>query len=228
MFLGRTILQLISSCRLRTEEKLICSQHSTPATTWWRVSFHKNIKDSNSFNFLPNHAPVLKRFPLFNNSTGDSYIARAGAGSTFHCYLETGGRVSPWALTQEQQLLHYIVTLPGGGKRKPSFKMVSNMVIQLLHTIKFSMEVPFSNMTQQPVEMQKTLSTKNKVISSIPFIKKCHNIKWKHNLKQLNGDVGPVSIFYSKKFSKTHFSQWKIPLLCWDQFLTVPCCCSWS
>ena len=49
--------------------------------------------------------------------------------------------------------------------------MVSNMVIQLLHTIKFSMEVPFSNMTQQPVEMQKTLSTKNKVISSIPFIK---------------------------------------------------------
>ena len=48
----------------------------------------------------------------------------------------------------------------GGGKRKPSFKMVSNMVIQLLHTIKFSMEVPFSNMTQQPVEMQKTMTTK--------------------------------------------------------------------
>ena len=47
-----------------------------------------------------------------------------------------------------------------GGKRKPSFKMVSNMVIQLLHSIKFSMEVPFSNMTQQPVEMQKTLQTK--------------------------------------------------------------------
>ena len=53
--------------------------------------------------------------------------------------------------------------LTAGGKRKPSFKMVSNMVIQLLHSIKFSMEVPFSNMTQQPVEMQKTLSAKNKV-----------------------------------------------------------------
>ena len=50
------------------------------------------------------------------------------------------------------------------GKRKPSFKMVSNMVIQLLHTIKFSMEVPFSNMTQQP-EMQKTLTTKKVNIS---------------------------------------------------------------
>ena len=41
--------------------------------------------------------------------------------------------------------------------------MVSNMVIQLLHSIKFSMEVPFQSMTQQPVEMQKTLQTKNKV-----------------------------------------------------------------
>ena len=54
----------------------------------------------------------------------------------------------------------YIRNVTGGGKRKPSFRMVSNMVIQLLHTIKFSMEVPFSNMTQQPVEMQKTLTTK--------------------------------------------------------------------
>jgi len=59
--------------------------------------------------------------------------------------------------------------LTGGGKRKPSFKMVSNMVIQLLHSIKFSMEVPFSNMTQQPVEMQKTLQTKNKLKISERF-----------------------------------------------------------
>ena len=69
------------------------------------------------------------------------------------------------------QVLYYIGSVPyeelhrcsvgiPGGKRKPSFKMVSNMVIQLLHSIKFSMEVPFSNMTQQPVEMQKTLTTK--------------------------------------------------------------------
>ena len=57
-----------------------------------------------------------------------------------------------------------------GGKRKPSFKMVSNMVIQLLHTIKFSMEVPFSNMTQQPVEMQKSLTTKKVNIYFLSFI----------------------------------------------------------
>ena len=47
-----------------------------------------------------------------------------------------------------------------GGKRRPSFKMVSNMVIQLLHSIKYSVEVPFSNMAQQPVEMQKTVVAK--------------------------------------------------------------------
>jgi hypothetical protein len=38
--------------------------------------------------------------------------------------------------------------------------MVSSLVVQLLHSIKFSMEVPFSNITQQPVEMQKTISSK--------------------------------------------------------------------
>ena len=47
-----------------------------------------------------------------------------------------------------------------GGKRRPSFKMVSNMVIQLLHSIKYSVEVPFSNMAQQPMEIQKTTVAK--------------------------------------------------------------------
>ena len=46
-------------------------------------------------------------------------------------------------------------------------------------------------MTQQPVEMQKTLSTKNKVIIHSIHQRKC---QMKHILKQLNGDVGPVSI----------------------------------
>jgi adenylate cyclase 1 len=53
-----------------------------------------------------------------------------------------------------------LISLLAGGKKKPSFKMVSSLVVQLLHSIKFSMEVPFSNITQQPVEMQKTISSK--------------------------------------------------------------------
>ncbi|XP_050314795.1 Ca(2+)/calmodulin-responsive adenylate cyclase isoform X2 [Anthonomus grandis grandis] len=35
-------------------------------------------------------------------------------------------------------------------RRKLSFKNVSNVVVQLLHSIKYSMEVPFSNMALQP------------------------------------------------------------------------------
>ncbi|XP_059084540.1 Ca(2+)/calmodulin-responsive adenylate cyclase-like isoform X4 [Tigriopus californicus] len=56
--------------------------------------------------------------------------------------------------------LHVRNAMFPGGKRKPSFKMVSNMVIQLLHSIKYSVEVPFSNMAQQPVEIQKNTITK--------------------------------------------------------------------
>jgi len=47
-----------------------------------------------------------------------------------------------------------------GGKRKPSFKMVSNLVVQLLHSVKFSVEVPFSDMAERPVEMQKNTVAK--------------------------------------------------------------------
>jgi len=36
--------------------------------------------------------------------------------------------------------------LAGSTKRKLSFKNVSNVVIQLLHSIKYSIDVPFANM----------------------------------------------------------------------------------
>ena len=56
--------------------------------------------------------------------------------------------------------LHVRNAMLPSGKRKPSFKMVSNMVMQLLHSIKYSVEVPFSNIAQQPTEIQKLNSTK--------------------------------------------------------------------
>lgn len=37
-------------------------------------------------------------------------------------------------------------------RRKLSFKNVSNVVVQLLHSIKYSMEVPFSNMGQPDIK----------------------------------------------------------------------------
>ena len=44
--------------------------------------------------------------------------------------------------------------------------MVSSMVMQLLHSIKYSVELPFSNIAQQPAEIQKLTSTKKVNIDS--------------------------------------------------------------
>ncbi|XP_044753181.1 Ca(2+)/calmodulin-responsive adenylate cyclase-like isoform X3 [Coccinella septempunctata] len=58
-------------------------------------------------------------------------------------------------------------------RRKLSFKNVSNVVVQLLHSIKYSMEVPFSNMAVQP-DPKGTSSRKTKVTerSKRPFTKR--------------------------------------------------------
>ncbi|KYB25554.1 rutabaga [Tribolium castaneum] len=58
-------------------------------------------------------------------------------------------------------------------RRKLSFKNVSNVVVQLLHSIKYSMEVPFSNMALQP-DLKSTNARKNKVTEKFkrPFKKR--------------------------------------------------------
>lgn len=48
-------------------------------------------------------------------------------------------------------------------RRKLSFKNVSNVVVQLLHSIKYSMEVPFSNIALQSVDMKSTNTRKVKL-----------------------------------------------------------------
>ncbi|XP_037089607.1 Ca(2+)/calmodulin-responsive adenylate cyclase-like [Pollicipes pollicipes] len=47
-------------------------------------------------------------------------------------------------------------------RRKLSFKNVSNVVVQLLHSIKYSVEVPFSNMTMPPTDASKQNSVLKK------------------------------------------------------------------
>ncbi|CAG0878524.1 unnamed protein product [Darwinula stevensoni] len=47
-----------------------------------------------------------------------------------------------------------------GSRRKLSFKNVSNLVVQLLHSIKYSVEVPFSNMAIQTGTTEKAPQTK--------------------------------------------------------------------
>ena len=48
-------------------------------------------------------------------------------------------------------------------RRKLSFKNVSNVVVQLLHSIKYSVEVPFSNMNMPPNDLNKQNSMLKKV-----------------------------------------------------------------
>ncbi|KAG0692883.1 Adenylate cyclase type 1 [Chionoecetes opilio] len=50
-------------------------------------------------------------------------------------------------------------------RRKLSFKNVSNVVVQLLHSIKYSMEVPFSNMAIQPQEKSTSITKKSSLLS---------------------------------------------------------------
>ncbi|KAK4321369.1 hypothetical protein Pmani_007815 [Petrolisthes manimaculis] len=50
-------------------------------------------------------------------------------------------------------------------RRKLSFKNVSNVVVQLLHSIKYSMEVPFSNMAIPPQDKSTSITKKSSLLS---------------------------------------------------------------
>lgn len=52
------------------------------------------------------------------------------------------------------------VGLGTGSRRKLSFKNVSNVVVQLLHSIKFNVDVPFSNMAASPQELKANAARK--------------------------------------------------------------------
>lgn len=52
------------------------------------------------------------------------------------------------------------VGLGSGSRRKLSFKNVSNVVVQLLHSIKFNVDVPFSNMAASPQELKANAARK--------------------------------------------------------------------
>lgn len=52
------------------------------------------------------------------------------------------------------------VGLGSASRRKLSFKNVSNVVVQLLHSIKFNVDVPFSNMAASPQELKANAARK--------------------------------------------------------------------
>jgi adenylate cyclase 1 len=103
-----------------------------------------------------------------------------GNGSTRNQYLRdhcvTTYFIVPPARRRKPLLFNTLQVrsaLGAAQRRKLSFKNVSNVVVQLLHSIKYSMEVPFSNMALQP-DLKSTSARKNKVTEKFkrPFKKR--------------------------------------------------------
>ena len=145
---------------------------------WWPAIRRLSISD---ISFLsPN---LEKPFPLpFNFPLYTAYVQTMERKGIYDCF----------PISQVRNAMF-------GGKRKPSFKMVSNMVIQLLHSIKYSVEVPFSNMTQQPVEIQKNTVTKKvrrrRGTSCLTTRKQDERKQYEINVerkRQLEGSLSPL------------------------------------
>ncbi|XP_068082518.1 Ca(2+)/calmodulin-responsive adenylate cyclase [Anabrus simplex] len=88
---------------------------------------------------------------------GGEYEVEAGHGATRNQYLRdnsvTTYFIVPPARRRKPLLFNTLQVrsaLGAAQRRKLSFKNVSSVVVQLLHSIKYSMEVPFSNIAIQP------------------------------------------------------------------------------
>ncbi|XP_013777431.1 Ca(2+)/calmodulin-responsive adenylate cyclase-like, partial [Limulus polyphemus] len=74
-----------------------------------------------------------------------------------------------------------------GGKRKLSFKNVSNVVLQLIHSIKFNVDVPFSNITAAQPQAEKPVVKKPKMTDMFrkPF-KRRHSADYHQPTNRVN------------------------------------------
>ncbi|XP_065340009.1 Ca(2+)/calmodulin-responsive adenylate cyclase isoform X8 [Cloeon dipterum] len=80
---------------------------------------------------------------------GGEYEVEPGYGSTRNNYLRDNS-VTTYFIVPPPRRRKPRPVMTGVNKRKLSFRNVSNVVVQLLHSIKYSMEVPFSNMAVAP------------------------------------------------------------------------------
>lgn len=101
---------------------------------------------------------------------GGEYEVEAGHGGTRNQYLRdhavTTYFIIPPIRRRKPLLFHTLQVRSALGnqqRRKLSFKNVSNVVVQLLHSIKYSMEVPFSNIAT-PAEHKASTARKDPVL----------------------------------------------------------------
>ncbi|KAK9747495.1 Adenylate cyclase, conserved domain [Popillia japonica] len=90
---------------------------------------------------------------------GGEYEVEAGMGATRNQYLRDHC-VTTYFIVPPARRRKVRSALGAAQRRKLSFKNVSNVVVQLLHSIKYSMEVPFSNIALQSVDMKSTNARK--------------------------------------------------------------------
>ncbi|XP_063232754.1 Ca(2+)/calmodulin-responsive adenylate cyclase isoform X3 [Bacillus rossius redtenbacheri] len=76
---------------------------------------------------------------------GGEYEVEAGHGGTRNQYLRDNS-ISTYFIVPPAHRRKVRTALGAAQRRKLSFKNVTSVVVQLLHSIKYSMEVPFSNM----------------------------------------------------------------------------------
>ncbi|XP_026329581.1 Ca(2+)/calmodulin-responsive adenylate cyclase-like isoform X5 [Hyposmocoma kahamanoa] len=94
---------------------------------------------------------------------GGAYEVEPGHGASRNAYLRDHSVQTFFIIPpprRRKMCLSTGVGLGSGSKRKLSFKNVSNVVVQLLHSIKFNVDVPFSNMAASPQELKANAARK--------------------------------------------------------------------
>ncbi|XP_068630071.1 adenylate cyclase type 1 isoform X3 [Battus philenor] len=121
---------------------------------------------------------------------GGAYEVEPGHGASRNAYLRDHSVQTYFIIPpprRRKMCLSAGVGLGTGSRRKLSFKNVSNVVVQLLHSIKFNVDVPFSNMAASPQELKANAARKNKVTEKFKRpLKKRHSSVYHQPTNRVN------------------------------------------
>ncbi|XP_045785423.1 Ca(2+)/calmodulin-responsive adenylate cyclase isoform X4 [Maniola jurtina] len=93
---------------------------------------------------------------------GGAYEVEPGHGASRNAYLRDHSIQTYFIIPppRRRKMCLSAGGIGSGSRRKLSFKNVSNVVVQLLHSIKFNVDVPFSNMAASPQELKANAARK--------------------------------------------------------------------